>query len=217
MKDIPEDDRKRTEALVEKKEPGELEIAETKKTEEDIKREESQLAFGGYGWASDSVLSKITQLYITPIKSTWEYGMPFEYQYTRKYGGSFTWRTPSDTESMFTYSLFGSRGIVLAGQNLTLNIPYRYMQDEYYRDNPRIMAFYRAVYSTMFLDDIQDPEELQEYLPGGEDAVITAEDICRVLRTFCRIRNISMSNIGNKYITFYWSSKGHDYRYIPTD
>lgn len=218
IRDILEDDTKGIEATSEsspeKKDERGLKVAETKKTEEDIKREE----FPFCGCAPDSVLSKITQLYLTPIDKTWKYNMPFEYRYTRKYGGSFTWRTPLDTECMFVYSLFGRDDINLAGQNLTLNIPHRYMQDEYYRDSPRTMAFYRAVYSTMILDDIEDYEgKPHDYLPGGKLAIVTAEDICRVLRIFCSIRNISMSNIGDKYVTFYWSSKGHDYRYTPID
>lgn len=144
--------------------------------------------------------------------------MPYEWRFTRECGKPFGINSLESTEEMFAYSFFGKDVYELAGRSLVLDIPYGHLRSEFERDNPMMCAFFRAVCSTAIHDSWEDdPEESPcRYLPGGKNEITTAEDVCSILRTFCSMRNISMVNIGNKHVTFYWSIKGHSYKYIPT-
>lgn len=130
----------------------------------------------------------------------------YEAQFTRKYGGKFKRETLDRTEEMFAYSFFGRGHNKLAGNSIELAIPSGYMKKEFILDGPKVMAFYRAAYSTILIDNISE-DEADKCLPGGEHEIVSTDEIIQILVSFCEMRNISVSISGDK-VLFYWSSSG---------
>lgn len=137
----------------------------------------------------------------------------YEAQFTRKYGGKFKRETLDRTEEMFAYSFFGGEHTKLAGNSIELSIPSGYMKKEFLLDGPKVMAFYRAAYSTILIDNISE-DEANKCLPGGEHEIVSTDEIIQILVSFCEMRNISVSISGDR-ILFYWSSSGMKQDSLP--
>lgn len=106
--------------------------------------------------------------------------------YTLKFRGNYKKESLDDTEKMFAYFLLGEGHTKLSGIHICISVTEDEMKKGYTEDNPRMIAFARAAYST-FLWDERPVKEANKSLPTRELAIYGTVRIVNAIGTFCRV------------------------------